>query len=82
MKGALLFLLVITAAPAAADPPSSTPAKRTLTRRAATPTTATIIVGTEAPRPKVLVVHSRDARAVTGRPAMDGRLDGLSHHLR
>ncbi|HTJ46165.1 MAG TPA: hypothetical protein VL463_28870 [Kofleriaceae bacterium] len=78
MKRALVFLIVIAAGSAAADSPKHKPVAK---KPAAPPTTATITVGSEAPRPKVLVVHPRDGRKVTGRPKMDDRLDGLPRHL-
>lgn len=42
---------------------------------------APIIIKVGAPRPNVLIVQHRDARAVVGPPRSSDRLTGLSHHL-
>ena len=80
MKRALVAFLLVVAASAAADP--SAPARAPKPRAAPhkPPATATIVVGTEKPQPKVLIVHGSE-RAVVGRPKMDDRLQGLPHHL-
>ena len=81
MKRALVLLIVVVAASAAADPSSPPRSKHHAAKPAPAPTTSTIVVGTEAPRPRVIIAHPRDARAVVGRPSMDDHLESLPHHL-
>ena len=80
MKRAIVFLLAVAAASAAADPTAAR-SKHHASKPPPATATATIVVGTETPRPKVLIVHPRDARAVVGRPSMDEHLDSLPHRL-
>ena len=54
--------------------------RRGLERRRVCTATADIVVRTEAPRPKVLIVHD-GARAIVGRPGREDRLVGLPRHL-
>ena len=53
---------------------------RGLERRRVCATTADIVVRTEAPAPKVIIVHD-GARAIVGRPRREDRLVGLPRHL-
>lgn len=69
-----------------AAPRQAAPCKRVVVgrgraRKVVCEYTAPLVIKTEAPRPRVLIVP-RDGRSVTGRPRSGDRLEGLSPRLR
>ncbi len=72
-------------APAARPGPAPAPCQQVMVgrgrdRHRVCKFSATLSVSTEAPRPKVLIVHP-DGRAIVGRPRTEDRLAGLPQHL-
>ena len=77
----ILLALVLLSGVAAADKAPAKCKRSKIDRHVTCEITAPIIVGTTAPKPGVLIVHSDDGKKVTGRPKSDDRFGGLSHQL-